>query len=145
MDDRLITSENPRYVLPGERTRDGKAFGFRKSRFVYNGSRVGGPVDNLVVVEGFPATWWLVQGGFDGTVATMGADCSERQAEIIVSLVRPGDTVWIMPDGDSAGEHLAEQLLVQVSPHRPVRWVKLPQGSQPTDLTVEELKLCFVS
>jgi hypothetical protein len=29
----------------------------------------------------------------------MGADCSEMQAELIVSLVKPNGRVWIVPDG----------------------------------------------
>ncbi len=34
--------------------------------------------------------WWLDQNGLSNVVATMGADCSERQAELIVSLTKAG-------------------------------------------------------
>ena len=40
----------------------------------------------------------------------MGADCSEKQAELIVSLVKPNGRVWIVPDGDKAGERHAQTL-----------------------------------
>ena len=76
-------------------------------------------------------------------VATMGSDCSEKQAELIVSLVKPDGRVWIVPDGDKAGERHAQMLLSLISPHRFVRWVKLYEGRQPTDLSTEQLKNRF--
>jgi DNA primase len=73
----------------------------------------------------------------------MGADCSERQAELIVSLVKPAGRVWLVPDGDKAGEHYIQTLLLLVSPHRLVRWVKLDESKQPTDLLAAQLRTCF--
>ena len=140
VDDAAISEDNPRYRFPGERKRDGKIIEFRKTQFLYNGYRIQAPVDNLVVVEGFTGVWWLVQNDVPDVVATMGADCSEKQAELIVSLVKPGGMVWIMPDGDKAGERHAQTLLTLISPHRAVRWLKLPDGKQPTDLSGEKLK-----
>jgi len=144
VDDSVITEDNPRYRFPGTRERDGKLFEFRKTLFVYNGFRAKAPVDDLYVVEGFPSVWWLDQNALPSVVATMGANCSERQAELIVSLVKPTGRVWLMPDGNEAGERCAQSLLLQVSPHRLVRWVKLTDGKQPTDLSTEQLKTCFI-
>lgn len=145
VDDAAITEENPRYRFPGERERDGKVFEFRKTQFLYNGFCLKVPVDDLIVVEGFTSVWWLVQNGLPDVVATMGADCSERQAELIVSSVKPDGRVWIAPDGDKAGERHAQTLLTLISPHRPVRWVKMADGKQPTDLAREQLITCFTS
>src|ERR1039458_607258 len=145
VDDAAITEDNPRYRFPGERKRDGKIFEFRKTLFLYNGYRIKAPVDDLVIVEGFAGVWWLDQNELPNVVATMGADCSERQAEILVSLVKPGGMVWIMPDGDKAGERHAQTLLTLVSPHRAVRWLKLDDGKQPTDLSGEKLKTSFIT
>jgi DNA primase len=75
----------------------------------------------------------------------MGVDCSQKQAELIVSSVKPGGIVWIMPDGDKAGERHAQSLLTQISPHRLMRWLKIPEGKQPTDLSKEQLKLSFIN
>jgi DNA primase len=144
VDDAAITEDNPRYRFPGERKRDGKTFEFRKTLFLYNGYRIKVPVDNLVVVEGFTGVWWLDQSELPDVVATMGADCSEKQAELIVSLVKPGGKVWIMSDGDKAGERHAQVLLTLISPHRAVRWLKLADGRQPTDLSWEQLKTSFI-
>lgn len=141
VDDVTITEDNPRYRFPGERKRDGTLFEFRKTQFLYNGFRIKAPVDDLMVVEGFTSVWWLHQNGLPAVVATMGADCSDNQAELIASLVKPGGRVWIVPDGDAAGERHAQMLLLRIAPHRLVRWVKLAEGKQPTDLAEKELKL----
>jgi DNA primase len=143
VDDEAITEDNPRYRFPGERERDGKVFEFRKTLFLYNGFRFKTPLDDLIVVEGFTSMWWLFQNGLPHTVATMGADCSERQAALIVSLVKPMGRVWMMPDGNEAGERCALAIFRQVSPHRFVRWVKLTDSKQPTDLSAAQLKTSF--
>ena len=145
VDDAAITEDNPRYRFPGARERDGKHFEFRKTLFLYNGFRIKTPVDDLIVVEGFTGVWWLNQNELTNAVATMGADCSEKQAELIVSLVKPNGRVWIAPDGDKAGERHAQTLLLLISPHRFVRWVKMADGKQPTDLSVEQLKTSFAT
>jgi DNA primase len=133
VDDAQISEDNPRYRFPGKRERDGKVFEFRKSLFLYNGFRFKAPLDDLLVVEGFPSVWWLIQNGLPNVVATMGADCSERQAELIVALVKPVGHVWIAPDGDKAGERQAQSLLTKIAPMRSVRWLKLEADKQPTD------------
>ena len=145
VDDATITEDNPRYRFPGKRERDGTVFEFRKTLFLYNGFRLKAPVDDLVVVEGFTGVWWLHQNGLPDVAATMGADCSEKQAELIVALVKPNGRVWIAPDGDKAGERHAQTLLSLISPHRFVRWVKMADGKQPTDLSVEQLKTSFTT
>jgi DNA primase len=145
VDDSAIREDNPRYKFPGERERDGEIFEFRKTLFLYNGFRIQKPADDLIVVEGFTGVWWLVQNELSNAVATMGADCSERQAELIVSLVKLSGTVWVMPDGNAAGERCALSVLRLVSPHRAVRWVKLTDDRQPTSLSREELKMRFIA
>ena len=145
VDDTTITDENPRYRLPGKREKDGTLFEFRKTLFLYNGFRVQAPADDLIVVEGFTSVWWLTQNGFPSVVATMGADCSERQAELIASLVKPSGRVWIAPDGDKAGERHAQTLLSLIAPNRLVRWVKMADGKQPTDLPAEQVNTSFTT
>ena len=140
VDDSTIAENNPRYRFPGERERDGKTIEFRKSLFLYNGFQFTGPLDQLIVVESFTSVWWLWQNHLPNVVATMGADCSDRQAELIVSLVTPDGRVWIIGDGDAAGERHAQSVLMKVAPHRFCRWKKLDGGQQPTSLSVEHLR-----
>lgn len=141
VDDSTITEDNLRYRFPGERERDGKMYEFRKTLFLYNGYRIKAPLDRLIVVESFTAVWWLIQNSIPNVVGTMGADCSDKQAELIVSLVKSDGQVWALTDGDPAGERCAANILTRVAPHRLVRWVKLDEGKQPTDLSKQELKL----
>lgn len=144
VDDAAISDENPRYLFPSKRRRKETTIEFRKSLFLYNGERFGGrPEQDLVVVEGFPSVWWLTQNALPCVVATMGSDCSDEQAAEIVKIVAPDGRVWAMPDGDKAGLKFAESVLTKVAPHRFVRWVKLAQGRQPTDMSAEELKASF--
>jgi DNA primase len=140
VNDSDVSEKNPRYRFPGKRERAGKVIEFRKTRFLYNGYRFKTAVEDLIVVEGFVSVWWFHQNGFSQAVATMGSDCSDRQAELIISLAKPDGRIWIIPDGNEAGERLAESLLQQLSPFRFVRWVKLENGKQPTDLTPDILQ-----
>lgn len=140
VDDSTITEDNPRYRFPSRRERGGIVYEFRKTLFLYNGFRIQSPCEDLFVTAGFPSVWWLTQHGFPFSVALMGSECSEEQTELIVRLVKPSGRMWLIPDGDKAGERLASSFLLQVSPHRFVRWVKLEKDKQPTDLARDELK-----
>jgi len=143
VDDSKITEDSPRYRFPGTRERDRKLFEFRKTLFLYNGFRFREPVDDLIVVESFTSVWWLSQNGLPNVVATMGADCSEKQAELVVSLVKPSGHAWMLTDGDPAGDRHARSHFAKVSLRRFVRWVKMDEGKQPTDLSAEQLRTCF--
>jgi DNA primase len=145
VDDSTIGEGNPRYRFPGKRSRGDRSFEFRKTLFLYNGFRIKEPLDDLVVVEGFTSVWWLHQNSLPHVVATMGSDCSDEQAKVIIAMLKPSGRAWIIPDGDPAGERFAQSLLMQISPHRFVRWVKLPADKQPTDLSGDELRTCFGS
>ena len=139
-DDAKITEDNPRYRFPGDRKREGTCYAFRKTLFVYNGYRFTVPVEELIVVESFTAVWWLHQNGLPQVVSTMGSDCSDEQAALIVSLVKPDGRVWAFSDGDPAGERQGIAVLSKVSPHRFVRWVRLVEGMQPTNYSAVQLK-----
>jgi len=143
VDDEAITEDNPCYRFPSARVRGDVRHEFKESLFLYNGHRLRVPCDDLIVVEAFPSVWWLCQHGLPHVVGLMGSECSDRQAELIVSSVKPSGRVWLMPDGDKAGTRLAETFLPQIAPHRFVRWVKLGEGQQPTDLERADLKACF--
>lgn len=139
VDDGAINEDMPRYLFPSHRERNGARYEFHKSEFLYNGHRVKGATD-LVLVEGFTAVWWLGEADIENVVALMGASCSEAQAKLIQALVPEDGRVWVLPDGDQAGERMAESALKLISPHRFVRWVKVEDGKQPTDLSAEELQ-----
>lgn len=139
-DDSLIDKDNPKYKMPATRERDGLVYEFRKSLLLYNGHALAPLLDELIVVEGFPAVWWLWQELRTDAVALMGASCSPEQAQLIIEAVKPDGRIWIMPDGNEAGERCAASLLTQLAPSRFVRWVRLDQDKQPTDYNSSEIK-----
>ncbi|MFT3784916.1 MAG: CHC2 zinc finger domain-containing protein [Tepidisphaeraceae bacterium] len=141
VDDACISDDSPKYRFPGTRERDGKRYEFRKAQLCYNANRIAGPIDDLIVVEGFASVWHLHQLGHTGVVALMGASCSADQAEIITSLVTDAGRIWLMPDSDPAGEKCAESALKMLAPHRFCRWVRLKPDRQPTDVGETELLL----
>jgi DNA primase len=140
--DDQVGEKVPKYLFPGDRERNGIVLEFRKSLFLYNGRSIQAPVDDLIVVEGFPSVWWLWQAGFANVVALMGSSCSKEQATIIRSLVSEWGRVWLLPDAGEAGDLCAESVLEQVAPHRFTRWLQLDDG-QPTDLRPKELATLF--
>jgi DNA primase len=136
--DEAVDEDNPKYLLPSKRERNGRILEFAKSLFVYNGHNIKGRVHDLIVVEGFPSVWWLWQHGFRDAVALMGSNCSVDQAKIIVNMVFRSGRVWFFTDGDKAGERCAESLFFDIGPHRFCKWVKLREG-QPTDCGLQQL------
>ena len=136
-------AENPLHRFLSRRERNGKILDFDRSAFLYNGNRLKTPCDDLIVVEWFPAVWWLHQCGFPHVVALMGSAEHEMQADLIVEAVKPSSLVWVLPGWRPKGDDLAMTLLPAISPRRFVRWVKLGGDCQPTEMGAEEVKACF--
>ncbi len=139
VNDEAIAEDNPKYRLTGTRERDGTLYEFSKSRFLFNGHRISGPVSDLILVEGFFGTFWLHQQGYPNVLALMGSTCSDKQVEIMVDLIKPSGRLWIMSDGDEAGVRCAHELLAKVAPRRSARWAKLEEDKQPEDHSAESL------
>ena len=139
VDDEVIDGEHPKYLMPGKREVKGIVHEFSKSEFLFNGHRIDELVPNLIVVEGFFQTMWLHQCGFPYVVAVMGSSLSEKQAALITRYTTHDAGVFILADGDSGGEKLAESAIQRIAADRLVRWVQLPAGNDPDTMTEEEL------
>jgi DNA primase len=136
----LVEDRNtPKYMFPGERERKGEILKFSKSLFLYNGHRIRKPVDDLIVVEGFPSVWWLHQNGFPNTVALMGDSFSIEQLHLIRCLVQPKSRIWIIADGDFAGRRCAGLMAQQLVTQHLTRLIDMPDGKQPTNSHPGEL------
>lgn len=72
-------------------------------RFRQNSANV--PV--VYVVEGFKACMWMVQAGFQNTVALMGSSISTRQSQMLFKLGAP---VVLFLDNDKAGKHATKSV-----------------------------------
>ena len=143
VDESLVTEENPKYRFPA--TRAGMTeqnIQILQVAFLGtgNGHAISEQAEDLVIVEGFAATWWLVQNGFPNTVALMGSTVSSEQVGLIVGMVPRSSRLWIMTAGDQAGNFCAESLFKELSPYRFVRWAQLRNGRKPTDCSAEELR-----
>lgn len=139
VDDSKISDTVPRYKFPSGRERGGVTLEFQKSRLLYNAHRLDRPAKDLVIVEGFASVWWLTQAGIKNTVALMGSSCSKAQAEMILTTTGSQGRVTLLPDGDEAGERCANNLMEVLAPQRWIRWPKLTNGRQPTDIELLEL------
>ncbi|MEM9754017.1 MAG: toprim domain-containing protein [Planctomycetota bacterium] len=139
VDDEAVDADTPKYRFPGPREKDGKRFVFHKSRLLYNQAGLAEDGD-LVIVEGFADCWWLHQQGHTRVIALMGSSISDEQAEIVLSGTKPTARIVFMPDGDDAGTRCATELFDKLGKHRWCRWLKLPDGTQPTDYTSEQLR-----
>lgn len=140
VDDEAIDEDNPKYKLPGSRKKGDVVHEFWKSEFLFNGHRFNEAVDDLIVVEGFFGAMWLHQASYKNVVALMGASCSQRQADLIIKLVREGGRVWAMADGDEAGEKCAVSLFQAIGPKRLVGWIQLSGGQQPESFSKDTLE-----
>ncbi len=137
--DKLISPTCPKYKFPPPREHERAIHELRKSHFLYNGHRIKSPVQDLIVVEGFPSVWWLWQHGHTNTVSVMGAACSSEQAQLIIKHVAADGHVWVFTDDDEAGLRCGESLLSLIAPERFVRWLQPIHGTQPTDCNAEHL------
>jgi len=138
--DEAIDEQNPKYLFPSRRQREGVTLEFAKSLFVYHGHAMSQrPLHDLVVVQGFPACWWLWQHGYRDVVALMGATCSVDQAGAILKLGSRSARIWCFTDADKAGDKCAHGLFAEVGPHRFCKWIRSRQ-SQPTDCSSDEIK-----
>lgn len=144
--DEEVTDANPRYLFPSpRRERGGTIYEFRRDLILYNAHRIKAPCDDLVVVQGFPAVWWLHESRYLNAVALMGSECSEEQTDTIVSLVGQAGRVWLVTDGNDAGDGLARLLVPRLARRRSVRWARLDADKQVTDLTEQDIRACLTS
>jgi len=139
VDDGAIAADCPKYLLPGRRDRGGRVIEFHKSELLYNAHGVEKQGGDVIVVEGFPSVWHLVQCGFANTLAVMGSDCSDRQLQLILDCCDADATVWLFPDDDRAGEKFATGLAPRLVEFRRTRWIR-DRKHQPTDYTHDELQ-----
>lgn len=121
----------PRYKWPT---------GFEKTQVVYGlrealeSTNTGDP---LIVVEGCFSVFHLVQSGFPETVATFGSSLSDEQAAILMQTDR---SIVLMYDGNEAGRAGMRKAAGKLIADTFVRGIRLPDETQPDDLSKDELQ-----
>ena len=129
--DEAIDEENLKYLFPPSPAAR-EDLEFSKTLFVYHGHAFKAPVDDLVVVQGFPDYWWVWQQGYRNVVALVGATCSVHQANAIITLTNKNAPIWCFTDSGAGGEECGQNLFAEVGMYRFCKRI-LPKQGQPGD------------
>jgi DNA primase len=129
---RGLRQTEPKYRFP---TR------FRKSLVLFNLCRAVHHGKRVVIVEGFFDCFKVHQAGVPCVVALMGCSLSRRQTDL---LEQHFDEAVLLLDGDKAGRAASANIAAQLVPKLPTRLVQVPQGSQPDQLSEDQIRcLCI--
>lgn len=122
-------ADKPRYKWPK---------GFPSHRVVYGLRRAveGTEGQPLIVVEGPLKVFHLFQCGFPNAVSSFTASLSDEQAAILAATGRP---IVLFFDGNEAGYRGMRNAAGKLITRTFVRVVRLPEGTEPDDLSREEL------
>lgn len=125
---RAIDQTAPKYRLPA---------GFRKSHVLFNLHRAIERGDRtLILVEGFFDTFKIHEAGYPSVAALMGSKLSNRQADLARTYF---DEVILMLDADEAGKAATTAAARTLSATLVVQIVELAWGTQPDQLSSEEV------
>jgi DNA primase len=121
---RAVDGRPPKYKLPA---------GFHKALELFNLQRAVAPGGNtVIVVEGYFDCMRVHQAGFPRVVALMGCSLSGPQES---ALLHRFERIVLMLDGDAAGRKGSEAIAARLSGWCAVPVVRLPDGSQPDQLS----------
>lgn len=118
-------------------------FLFVKNRVLYGlnfvkKAKIGNPISDIVLVEGYMDVIGLYQKGIKNVVASMGTSLTDNQAKLLKSMI---DTVYICYDGDFAGQSSTLRGLQILKNHGlRVMVMTLPDGVDPDELVRESVE-----
>lgn len=101
-----------------------------------------GDLDAVIVVEGYKACIWMIQQGFENTVALMGSRMTKRQESLLTKF---SGSIFLCLDNNEAGwEGTYETGRALVKHGQDVYVFRYPddieEGAQPDNLTANEIK-----
>ena len=123
LDDSQITPENPKYLFPETRERNGVIHRFDLTAILYNVHRAFGAFgrsEKLVVTDGFENAWRAHQLGLGRVVGLLGGVCSPTQAGQILRLVERVAEIDYF-----SGNAPSEEFWKAVGQGRAVRWTEV--------------------
>lgn len=133
----LKKPENGKAVAKYKNTRETKLFEKNKVLYGLNfvrKARIGNPISDIIIVEGYMDVIGLHQAGVKNAVASMGTSLTDNQAKLIKNMV---DTVYICYDGDFAGQTSTLRGLKVLKAHDlNVKVMTMPDGKDPDELVV---------
>ena len=137
LEDGRISSENPKYVFPERRERDGVTHEFRRAEILYNAHRISTPQEELLVVSEIEAVWTLLQCGWTAVIAVMGSGISSTQLEILDRLVSPVGRIIVLGGSDSPPDDY--RIAGHIASIRPVRMFRFPRPILPTGFDASQV------
>lgn len=134
----LKKPENGKAIAKYKNTRETKLFEKNKVLYGLNfvrKARIGNPIRDIIIVEGYMDVIGLHQAGVKNAVASMGTSLTDNQARLIKNMV---DTVYICYDGDFAGQTSTLRGLKVLKAHDlNVKVMTMPDGKDPDELVVD--------
>lgn len=110
--------------------------GFKRNLFLFGEHRRDGD-GRVYVVEGQLDAIALWQAGYRPVVGLLGSYPGESQVERLVEFF---SEVFVVPDGDEAGAQMVMALETALADRMPVFSCTLPEGRDPGDLNLEEMR-----
>lgn len=133
----LRKPENGKAIAKYKNTRETKLFEKNKVLYGLNfvrKARIGNPINDIIIVEGYMDVIGLHQAGIKNAVASMGTSLTDNQAKLIKNMV---NTVYICYDGDFAGQTSTLRGLKVLKAHDLiVKVMTMPDGKDPDELVV---------
>lgn len=115
---------------------------FNKSIELYNIHKAKDYIketNKCFIVEGAFDVWSMWTAGFKNSVATMGTSLTKQQCQM---LVESGCVkLYLVYDSDDAGRIASQKIKEKYSDMFEISTIVLPDGKDPSDLTVEELQI----
>lgn len=128
---RAMGRVEPKYRFPSR---------FRKSLILFNLHRAVRHGKRAVVVEGFFDCFKVHQAGVPCVISLTGCSLSGSQTEL---LAQHFEEAVLLLDGDKAGRTASTTIAVQLAPRLCTRVVYVPEGSQPDQLSGDQIRcLC---
>jgi len=122
-------------VAKYKNSREGILFDKKKVLYGLNyvkKNKIGNPIDDIILVEGYMDVIGLYQAGIKNAVASMGTALTDNQAKTLKSMV---DRVYICYDGDFAGQKSTLRGLEILKKHDlDIRVITLPDGKDPDEM-----------
>jgi DNA primase len=120
-DDTRESRNEPRYLLPARREREGVVLEFDPTALLYNLHRIPEEVGVLTVSDDIMNVWTAHAAGREPSVALIGDRCAAQQIMLISSVLAPAGTLQFV----SGNEKLAREFLPLAAQHFSTRWLRV--------------------
>jgi len=139
LDTTRVSDDEPLYLLPQDRHRNGASYVFDASAFLYNGNALMRPGKHLVLATDILDVWALWQVGFADAVAVLSEAISFTQADHLINRLDENGTLWILAEDDEANANLCTRTFQMLGSARACRQLKIDSGTGNARSRMERL------